>query len=311
MVVLHRRYIDSKVIILSVPVVAIVTKFDTFVQDVQQKIEEAAEDEELDDQEIEKQAGGQANALFEQHYKQALENLPFPPKAVVSLHGVHESSPDDSRLAHLIQVTTDALAIKESDLQGKARDVYDLKTFFAVAQNADTKTKLTVSTLNGLLWNFNRPSLPMFRGGPFIKIWETFWSNQHSTEHANKLVDALESILDHSPRIIGHPKSPDLAEVKNGDPELLRFCQWEQMVADTALIMEKVFVHDIGDGNKLRHLIKWYDQQSTTASYIRGEIMMLYRRRRRSGYRVQLVWSREIAQALLDIVLNRPWEAYR
>jgi len=85
MVVLHRRYIDSKVIILSVPVVAIVTKFDTFVQDVLQKIEEAAVDEELDDDTIEKEADGQAKTLYEQHYKQPLQKLPFPPKAVVSM----------------------------------------------------------------------------------------------------------------------------------------------------------------------------------------------------------------------------------
>jgi len=201
----------------------------------------------------------------------------------------------------------DALAIEESDLQGQEQTVYDLSTFFAVAQNADTKTKLTISTINGILWNFDRPALPMFRGGPFIRIWETFWSNQHSTEHSKKLLDALQA-LDHSPRIIGHPKSSDLAEVKDGDPDLLRHCRWEQMVADTALIMEKVFVYDIRDEDKLQGLIKWYDQKSATAIYIRGEIMRLYQERRRSG-QVPSAWSHEMAQPLVDIVLNRPLEA--
>jgi hypothetical protein len=40
----------------------------------------------------------------------------------------------------------DALAIAEPDLQRNKRDLYDLSTFFAAAQNADTKTKLTIST---------------------------------------------------------------------------------------------------------------------------------------------------------------------
>ena len=67
--------------------VAIVTKFDSFVQDVQQQMEEAAEEEdtEVDDDEIEKRAVGEAMARFERHYKQPLETLPFPPKAVVAL----------------------------------------------------------------------------------------------------------------------------------------------------------------------------------------------------------------------------------
>jgi len=50
-------------------------------------MEEAAEEEdtEVDDDEIEKRAVGEAMARFERHYKQPLETLPFPPKAVVAL----------------------------------------------------------------------------------------------------------------------------------------------------------------------------------------------------------------------------------
>jgi hypothetical protein len=68
-------------------VVAIVTKFDVFIQDVLQKMEEVAEEEdsEIDDNEIEERATKEAMARFEQHYKQALESLPHPPKAVVAL----------------------------------------------------------------------------------------------------------------------------------------------------------------------------------------------------------------------------------
>lgn len=72
---------------LEVPVVAIVTKFDTFLQDVQQKLEESAEEEnqEVDDDEVEKLAEIQADMQFEQHYKGPLYDMKHPPKAVVAL----------------------------------------------------------------------------------------------------------------------------------------------------------------------------------------------------------------------------------
>ena len=58
---------------------------------------------------------------------------------------VHKSSPDDSRLARLISETLKVLELTETELQSKQRDIYDLSTFFATAQNADTKVKLTIS----------------------------------------------------------------------------------------------------------------------------------------------------------------------
>ena len=72
---------------LIVPVVAIMTKFDLFLQDMQKKIEEQAEEEnqEIDDAEVEKLAAIQANVLFEQHYKKPLDNMKHPPKAVLTL----------------------------------------------------------------------------------------------------------------------------------------------------------------------------------------------------------------------------------
>ena len=70
-----------------VPVVAIVTKFDTFLQDMQQKLEEKAEEEgeEVDDDELEKLAVIEAEKRFEQHYKKPLESMKHPPRAVVTL----------------------------------------------------------------------------------------------------------------------------------------------------------------------------------------------------------------------------------
>jgi hypothetical protein len=77
----------SDVTFVIVPIVAIVTKFDTFLQDMQQKLEEKAEeeDEEVDDDELEKLAVVEADKRFEQHYKKPLESMQHPPRAVVTL----------------------------------------------------------------------------------------------------------------------------------------------------------------------------------------------------------------------------------
>ena len=56
---------------------------------------------------------------------------------------VHKSAPDDSRLARLIDETLKVLSLTE--MQCQARSDYDLSTFFASAQSADTKVKLITS----------------------------------------------------------------------------------------------------------------------------------------------------------------------
>jgi hypothetical protein len=61
------------------------------------------------------------------------------------LISVHKSTPDNSRLARLIQATMDALAKTESDFQREQYNLYDLSNFFSTAQNAVTKTKPTTS----------------------------------------------------------------------------------------------------------------------------------------------------------------------
>ncbi|KIJ96944.1 hypothetical protein K443DRAFT_269853 [Laccaria amethystina LaAM-08-1] len=297
---------------LQVPVVAIVTKFDTFLQDVQQKLEESAEeeDQEVDDDQVEKLAEIQADVQFERHYKGPLNNMKHPPKAVVALSEVHKSSPDDSRLARLINETLKVLELTETELQRKERDFYDLSTFFATAQNADTKVKLTTSASNGLNWNYDKDhSKPMFRGGPFIKTWDTYWTHPKSGPQAPvALICLLEKHLDNSRHYIGDPKSSDFSEVKGGNPDLLRFCKWEQRVADTTLIMEKIHVFNIKDEKTLEALIKWYSQRSGTVTYIRKEVIRLYQQRKSEKYQVPKQWSRSIAQPLVDIVCNRPVE---
>ena len=90
----------------------------------------------------------------------------------------------------------------------------------------------------------------MFRGGPFIKTWETFWTDPASGPQApinvgnsihcaikfidmffsHKHIRLLEIHLDDGRRLIGDRKSSDFVEV-NGDPDLLTFCKWEERVA--------------------------------------------------------------------------------
>ncbi|EKM49678.1 uncharacterized protein PHACADRAFT_106055 [Phanerochaete carnosa HHB-10118-sp] len=70
-----------------VPVIAVVTKFDVFVQDTLQELEEAAEEEgrEVDEDELEARATEIAESRFKEYYSAQLEDLPFPPKAIVIL----------------------------------------------------------------------------------------------------------------------------------------------------------------------------------------------------------------------------------
>ena len=66
---------------------AIVTKFDKFILEMQQKLEEEAEKkgEEVDVDELEKLAVVEADKRFKQHYETPLLNMQRPPRAVVTL----------------------------------------------------------------------------------------------------------------------------------------------------------------------------------------------------------------------------------
>ncbi|KZP09573.1 hypothetical protein FIBSPDRAFT_233442 [Athelia psychrophila] len=300
---------------LQVPVVAIITKFDSFVQDIQQKMEEDADAEgsEVDDDELEKEANKEATDKFEKHYKQALQSLPHPPRAVVVLADVHKSTPDNTRLARLIQETMDVLKPQDPEHVKGGQHIYDLSTFFAIAQNADTRMKLSTSTTNGMFWNHDRPTVPLFRGGPFIDTWGTAWTAAPKglarTVLRAALVQELETVLDHSWRIIGKQNYSDIAEIEDNS-NLVTYCRCEQLVADTTLVMEKIYIHDIQNKDRLKSLIIWYDEHSKTAQYIRGEIMKLYRMRKRTGFEVPSGFTTEAVQPLVDIVCSRPFEAW-
>jgi hypothetical protein len=72
--------------------------------------------------------------------------------------------------------------------------------------------------------------------------------------------------------------------------------------------MEKIYVFDINDEKTLETMIKWYDQGSKTATYIRKEVMGLYRERLSETYQVPKEWSKEVARPLINIVCHRPVE---
>lgn len=64
-----------------------VTKFEISVQDILQELEEAEEEDgsEVDDEQLEAEAKRVAEMRFDTYFRQQLEELPYPPRAVVSL----------------------------------------------------------------------------------------------------------------------------------------------------------------------------------------------------------------------------------
>ncbi|KZS96242.1 hypothetical protein SISNIDRAFT_407322 [Sistotremastrum niveocremeum HHB9708] len=66
----------------SVPVIAILTKFDLLMEEMQQKVED---DGELEDDEAEEEAEKQATAIYEEHFKKALMSMKYPPTQVIKL----------------------------------------------------------------------------------------------------------------------------------------------------------------------------------------------------------------------------------
>jgi hypothetical protein len=113
-----------------------------------EKAEESGEEgENIDEEELERQARQDADKLFHEHFRLPLMKFPHPPKAVLALFEsetlcrtfllllndttAHKSTPTDSRLAELISETMKALEKSPS-----------LELLFITAQNADVLAKL-------------------------------------------------------------------------------------------------------------------------------------------------------------------------
>jgi len=255
-----------------VPIIAVMSKFDTFVQDILQGLEEAAEanGEEIDDVEFSQRAVEEANLRFNKHYSTALLELPYPPTAVVALSEVHNSTPKDSRLANLVQETMKALQTGESDL-----DTHQLSVLFVSAQKADVTAKLEMSIFVGM-GDFYKKSTSQDYRSRIVNIWSSFWSGSRQL-----LLDALQRYVDTGPGAIGDPASPQAErhEVSKWASSLLTCCQAEQMVADMTLIMEQIFLLKIDHIAKLKKLLGWYRQRSLCSIYVRNQIMTEHRSR--------------------------------
>jgi hypothetical protein len=274
-----------------VPVLAIITKFDVFVQDVLQELEEAAEAEgnEIDDELFEEKAKQTAKERFDLYYKIPLKELPYPPKTVLSLSETDKSTPNDSRLATLIEETLKALTDEDSAVP------HELGILFASAQTADVRAKLDMSICVGMS-DMKDQSIDAL-----IEIWNTSWSESLSKERFQKLVAAIKRHVEDGPRMIGHPASSDFRSVSQWHQGHLSYCRYEQIVAERTLIMEQLFLTGIEDEETLERLLKWYSLQSTTARYIRNEIRK--EEQARKGSLVGMPVYR-----LREIVLNRPSE---
>ncbi|KAG1827860.1 hypothetical protein DFJ58DRAFT_671142 [Suillus subalutaceus] len=146
-----------------VPVIAIFTKYDLFVQDQLQNImeceeaediydDEAATDSDLDSNEgsgqpfqvLEERAKLLASQKFEEHYKNVLMQMPHPPKSVVELSHLHDSTPKASRLGSLIEATMEALTVTDKSM-AKDNPRQRLRALFAKAQMAEVSPKISSS----------------------------------------------------------------------------------------------------------------------------------------------------------------------
>lgn len=74
--------IELALSLVLVPVIAILTKFDLLLEEMQQQIEG---EEELEDEEAEEEAEKRATMIFEEHFKKVLMGMKHPPTHVINL----------------------------------------------------------------------------------------------------------------------------------------------------------------------------------------------------------------------------------
>lgn len=293
---IQRAELDFFSAIWQVPVLAIITKFDTFVQDVLQRLEEEnEEEEEIDDAELEEKAKQVAKEKFNKHYRDPLLALPHPPKAVLALSETHKSTPNDSRLTELIQETLKALSRPTEEINLSMAN--ELTLLFATAQSADTRPKLEACVRKGFQDNCDTWPSSIERRA-MLDVWNISWLASDS-EATNIFMLCLSKDIDKGPRVIGNLGSPYATEVLTWYSNKLNSCKCEQMIADTALIMEQVFLLKLSNVEGLIGLVKWYER-SPLPTYVRTEIMREHRKPSNS----RLVGMG--AFRLVDIVLGKP-----
>ncbi|EKM49680.1 uncharacterized protein PHACADRAFT_179078 [Phanerochaete carnosa HHB-10118-sp] len=268
-----------------VPVIAVMTKFDTYVQDVLQELEEAAEKEGrgVDEDELETQATQTAESRFKEHYCAPLQALLFPPKAVVALSHTHKSEPSDSRLTELIRQTMDALEPPQDSevIASRHEEQRKLRELFATAQTVDVALKIEHSICLGMGENYGSLGERPISRERLLEPWNTVWSKEHDEQLFKHLDRRLQDRIDFSFRLIGHPESDDWLQIRRWNSPKLKFCaQLEQMVIDTVIIMKHIFLLHIEHLDVAERLIEWYDSRSATAQRVRQALVDVHNRNR-------------------------------
>ncbi|KAE9389436.1 hypothetical protein BT96DRAFT_1003247 [Gymnopus androsaceus JB14] len=216
-----------------VPVIVVITKFDAFVRDVLQELEEAADEEglDMDEDELEKQAVQVAKNRFNECYRPQLQDLPQPPKAIVALSNTNESQPNDSRLSELIKQTMVALDPPNDPniTPGQRNEQHKLRELFVTAQTADLTVKVFVCR-SGMGDNYKKLGARPIDRKRLVEPWNTIWSYTHPQTLFAWLDYQLQRHIDYSPRILGHPDSHDLQEIWQWRRELQLSAQLEHMV---------------------------------------------------------------------------------
>jgi len=241
-----------------VPIVAIFTKFDLFVEDQLQDLMENAEDpENLDEDEFEQEALKITLEKFERHYKGALFKKPCPPEAVVAVSNIHTSTPLDSRLAELINATSRALNLtaKKSSTREKL-DVTRLRALFASAQMADLEAKYWFSINYGMphyiTTGYERIISNSIRPG-LIKAWNTIW-----VKNTKPILSNFKSHVENHPQTLGNKlslKRPKMIRLRALEQEA---CRCVQLLSDLTVIMTEIFLLKVEDAAVVKEIVAKY-----------------------------------------------------
>ncbi|GJE96834.1 GTPase domain-containing protein [Phanerochaete sordida] len=259
-----------------VPVIAIFTKFDNYVEDMVQQIQEEAEDDDPPKplSEVDKLAEEKAQESFKDNYRSRLEKLPFPPEAIVALSRTHESTPEDSRLSELVRQTMAALIPSDDSRMTPERrqEQERLRELFVTAQTADLTVKVENAIATSMRIGYESLGKRPIERQRLIDLWNTKWSSQDSKSFS-WLNRQLQQHVDFSPRLIGHENSPDFNQVEQWNEQLRQCAALEEMVSDSVIIMRYIFLLSTKDQAQVQRLIEWYDGNSSVAKQLREALV--------------------------------------
>jgi len=278
-----------------VPIVAIFTKFDLFVEDqLQELMEKANYSNNLNEEELENKATKTALEKFEKHYKEELLKKPCPPQAVVAVSNVHTSKPTDSRLSELINATLKALkvATDKSDIRAKF-DRSRLRTLFATAQKADLASKYEPSLFFGMpqyiTGSYKRNLVASVRG-VLIHVWNTSW-----IDNPKLILSAFDSHVEKHPKTLGNKSSLKYSKMRKLTSIEQEACRCAQLASDLTVIMAEIFILDVKDVDTAKKIVQSYPT-TPAFSFIQDQVLDLnwssvYDQERGSTNIVKLLWD--------------------